>query len=175
MQPEDALPQRLLVMLAASPEGLELARSTGHILREQGIPALLMTPPGMVGAAQLMPEGLGASTGWWRERAWVRRLMPDCVLGCDLESFTCQGLRAARSQAVSTLLALPVGRRLPWTLRFAQVGVAPIPDHSATGDTCARLATFLRAQLLGTAAGVARLALSPLALASGAALLVKRD
>lgn len=175
MQPEDALPQRLLVMLAASPDGLELARITGANLRQQGIPTVLMTPPGMAGAAQLSPEGLGAQPRWWRERAWVRRLMPDCVLGCDVEPFTSHGLLAARSHSVYSLLALPVGRRLPWLLRFTHVGVAPIPGEADVQASAPRLAGFLRAQLLGTAAGVARLALSPLALAGGNALGVKRN
>jgi hypothetical protein len=175
MQPEDTLPQRLLVMLAASPDGLELARLTGQNLRQQGIPTLLMAPTGMAGVAQVAPEGLGAQARWWRERAWVRRLQPDCVLGCDLESFTCQGLLAARSYAVATLLALPFGQRLPWALRFAHVGVAPITGSADRDDNSVRLATFLRAQLLGTFAGVARLALSPLALAGGVALGVKRN
>lgn len=173
MLPEDALPQRLLVLLTATPEGLQRALAAAPALRDAAIPTLVVSPLAEA-SGQIAPADLGRSRRRWRRATWLERLHPDGVLACDDHPLSRAGVLAARASRVPCWLALPLGQRVPWRLRLARVRTAP---QALLEPECVahRLVPWLRAELLGTAAGVARLALSPLAVAGQLALDVKRS
>lgn len=176
---EERLPQRLLLILAATPESAVAAGELARELRLAAVPCLVVAPQSGSTAADLRLPAGGSEAGiFFNRRAWLKRLHPDLVLGADTSRFTRATLLAARSEGLQCLLWSACGRRLPWWTRLVHQCVprleAPTPPDTSppAGSAVAR---YLKAAVLGLAAGSERLLLSPLAAAGRQALSVKRS
>lgn len=174
---EERLPQRLLLILAGTGDAGIVAGQLARELRLAGVPCLVTAPAGSEVAADLRIPAGGSEAGiFFNRRAWLRRLHPDVVLGADTSRFTRATLLAARSEGLTSLLWSACGRRLPWWTRLLHQCVPRMEPTLPREESRARpVARYLRAAVLGLAAGSERLLVSPLAAAGRQSLAVKRS